>query len=141
MPIYHKLGKIPSKRHIQFPNPKGGIYYEQLFGTIGFDGMSCLMYHIHRPTMVKEILSEKDVAPEVAVEKSMKARLLTGYDIAPQDDYLDSRTPILVNSDIHISLAAPRQSLTIYFYKNVDADELIFVHEGSGISVIPGRTS
>ena len=23
MPIYHKVGKIPQKRHTQFPNPKG----------------------------------------------------------------------------------------------------------------------
>jgi nucleotide-binding universal stress UspA family protein len=40
MPIYHKLGKLPSKRHTQFRNDKGDLYYEQLFGTIGFDGMS-----------------------------------------------------------------------------------------------------
>ncbi|MFY7910672.1 MAG: homogentisate 1,2-dioxygenase, partial [Emticicia sp.] len=52
MPIYHKLGKIPAKRHIQFEKPDGGLYYEQLFGTIGFDGMASLMYHIHRPTQV-----------------------------------------------------------------------------------------
>ncbi len=37
-----------------------------------------------------------------------------------------------MNSDCHISLAAPQQSLTDYFYKNADADEMIFVHEGSG---------
>jgi homogentisate 1,2-dioxygenase len=29
-------------------------------------------------------------------------------------------------------LASPQQSMTDYFYKNTDADELIFVHEGSG---------
>ena len=49
MPIYHKLGKIPSKRHTIFEKPGGGLYYEQLFGTIGFDGMSSLLYHLHRP--------------------------------------------------------------------------------------------
>ena len=40
MPIYHKLGKIPDKRHTQFRKPDGSLYAEQLFGTIGFDGMS-----------------------------------------------------------------------------------------------------
>lgn len=132
MPIYHKLGKIPSKRHTQFAKADGGLYYEQLFGTIGFDGMSSLMYHVHRPTMVKEILSETDVSPKIAVEKGIKARLLKGFEVPPKEDFLESRTRMLVNSDVHISLAAPRHSLTTYFYKNADADELLFVHRGSG---------
>jgi homogentisate 1,2-dioxygenase len=132
MPIYHKLGKIPSKRHTQFEKPDGKLYYEQLFGTIGFDGMSSLMYHVHRPTMVKEILSETDVSPKIAVEKGIKARLLKGFEVSPKEDYLESRTRLLINSDVHISLAAPRQSLTSYFYKNADADELLFIHRGSG---------
>lgn len=132
MPIYHKLGKIPHKRHTQFRNPQGGLYYEQLFGTIGFDGMASLMYHIHRPTMVKEILSETPVMPKIAVEKSLKSRLLKGFEVLPQDDFLDSRTPLLVNSDIHIGLAAPRKSLRQYFYKNADADEMLFIHQGTG---------
>lgn len=132
MPIYHKLGKIPSKRHTQFEKPNGGLYYEQLFGTIGFDGMSSLMYHVHRPTMVKEILSETDISPKIAVEKGIKARLLKGFEVPSKEDYLESRTRLLINSDVHISLAAPRQSLTSYFYKNADADELLFIHQGSG---------
>jgi homogentisate 1,2-dioxygenase len=132
MPIYHKLGKIPQKRHTQHRNTEGGLYYEQLFGTIGFDGMSSLMYHIHRPTMVKEILSETDVTPEIAVPKSIKARLLKGFEIQSKNDFLESRTPLLVNSDVHIGLAAPKQSLTKYFYKNADADEMLFIHQGTG---------
>ena len=132
MPIYHKLGKIPPKRHTQFEQTKGGIYYEQLFGTVGFDGMSSLMYQIYRPTMVKEILSETDISPKIAIQKHLKARLLKGFEVLPQNDFLESRTPVLVNSDVHISLAAPRKSMTNYFYKNADCDELIFVHQGSG---------
>jgi homogentisate 1,2-dioxygenase len=133
MPIYHKLGKIPPKRHTQFRKSDNQLYYEQLFGTIGFDGMSSLMYHIHRPTMVKEILSETDVSPRIAVAKSIKARLLKGFELKAEDDFLDSRKALLVNKDIHIGLAAPRQSLTLYFYKNADADEMLFIHKGTGI--------
>jgi len=132
MPIYHKLGKIPPKRHTQFEQTKGGIYYEQLFGTVGFDGMSSLMYQIYRPTMVKEILSETDISPKIAIQKHLKARLLKGFEVLPQNDFLESRTPVLANSDVNISLAAPRKSMTNYFYKNADCDELIFVHQGSG---------
>ena len=133
MPIYHKLGKVPPKRHTQFEQPGGGLYYEQLFGTIGFEGMSSLMYHVHRPTMVREIGVAVDLAPKIAVNRNMAARKLIGFQVASQDDYLESRVPLLVNADIHIGLAAPRQSLRDYFYKNADADELLFIHRGSGI--------
>ena len=40
--------------------------------------------------------------------------------------------PVLFNNDVHISLAAPTKSLTEYFYKNADADEMIFIHRGTG---------
>lgn len=132
MPIYHKLGKIPPKRHTQFEKPDGGLYYEQLFGTIGFDGMSSLLYHVNRPTMVSEIDEAIDVSPRIAIKKNITSRLLKGFEVSPEDDYLESRKAVLVNNDVHVSLAAPRKSLTDYFYKNADADEMIFVHRGSG---------
>ena len=132
MPIYHKLGQIPSKRHIQFNKADGTLYYEQLFGTVGFDGMSSLLYHTHRPTMVKEILSTKDVAPKIAVKKSITSRKLISFDVAPEDDFLEARVPLLVNNDIHIGVAAPRHSMKKYFYKNADADEMLFIHKGTG---------
>jgi homogentisate 1,2-dioxygenase len=132
MPIYHKLGQIPAKRHVQFRKPEGGLYYEQLFGTVGFDGMASLLYQVYRPTMVKEVLSETEVAPKIAVAKNIQARLLKGFEVEPQLDFLASRVPLLVNSDIHIGLAAPQQSLRTYFYKNADADELLFIHRGRG---------
>jgi len=132
MPIYHKLGQIPPKRHTQFRKPDGNLYYEQLFGTIGFDGMSSLLYHVDRPTKVKEIIGSKDVSPKIAVQKNIAARKLIGFNIEPQNDFLESREPLLVNSDIHIGVAAPKNSLRSYFYKNADADELLFIHKGSG---------
>jgi len=132
MPIYHKLGKIPQKRHTQFEKPNGGLYYEQLFGTIGFDGMSSLSYHVHRPTQVKEIGEALDVNPKIAVEKNITSRKFIGFDVAPKDDFLESREPLLVNNDVHVGLAAPKKSLTEYFYKNADADEMLFIHKGSG---------
>jgi homogentisate 1,2-dioxygenase len=52
--------------------------------------------------------------------------------VAPQDDYLESRKIVLTNSDCHIVLASPRKSMTDYFYKNTDSDEVIFIHKGTG---------
>ena len=132
MPVYHSLGDIPQKRHTQFKKPDGGLYYEQLFGTIGFDGMSSLLYHIHRPTQVVSIGDPVDLTPKIAVEKNITSRMLMGFDITAETDYLEARKPLLVNGDIHIGLAAPKSSTTDYFYKNADADELIFIHRGSG---------
>lgn len=132
MPIYHRLGKVPAKRHTIFEKPGGGLHYEQLFGTIGFDGMSSLLYHLRRPTMVKSIGKSTDQSPKIAVEKNMKSLKFIGFDIEAKADFLDSRVPLLVNNDIHIGLAAPKESLTRYFYKNADADELLFIHKGSG---------
>ncbi len=132
MPFYHALGNIPPKRHTQFRKPDGSLYAEQLFGTIGFDGMYSNIYHEHRPTQVKEILSQKSVAPKIAKANNIQSYRMKGFDVPPCDDYLESRTPVLTNSDCTIILAAPRNSVTEYFYKNTDADELIFIHKGSG---------
>jgi homogentisate 1,2-dioxygenase len=132
MPFYQKLGKIPHKRHTVFRQENGELYHEQLFGTAGFDGMSTLMYHIQPPTVIKEVRGQKDIAPEVAVERNMLPRSFKGYQITPSKDYLESRNPILVNSDVYIELAAPQASMTDYFYKNADADEVIFIHRGKG---------
>jgi homogentisate 1,2-dioxygenase len=132
MPIYHKLGSIPPKRHTVFNKPNGELYYEQLFGTVGFDGMASLSYHHHRPTMVKEIGKSIDIKPKIAIAENIHSRKLISFDVAPNSDYLQSRTPLLVNSDVIISVAAPSQSLTTYFYKNADADEVLFIHKGSG---------
>ncbi|PCE65977.1 homogentisate 1,2-dioxygenase [Sediminicola luteus] len=132
MPLYHTLGKIPHKRHTTFKKPDGNLYYEQLFGTIGFDGMSSLMYHVHRPTMVKSVGDAIDMSPKAAVANNITSRMLKGFDIDPADDFLESRKVVLFNGDCHIAVAAPRKSMTDYFYKNTDADELIFVHKGTG---------
>lgn len=133
MPFYHTLGKIPPKRHTVFRKSDGSLYYEQLFGTEGFSGVSSLLYHHYRPTMVKEIHRAIDLTPKAAVTHNITSRMLRGWDVAPEDDFLDSRAIVLFNNDINIALAAPRQSMSDYFYKNADCDELIFVHKGAGV--------
>jgi len=78
MPFYHKLGEIPHKRHTTFRKKDGDSHYEELFGTIGFDGMSSLLYHLHRPTQVKKIAESYSVAPEIEVKKNLSINLLFG---------------------------------------------------------------
>ena len=133
MPYYYSLGNIPHKRHTQFRKPDGNLYSEQLFSTEGFSNDYSLLYHIHPPTQIIRTEPSIPVAPVIAEENMLKHRSFEGFKVQPEDDFLQSRQAILVNNDCHIVLAAPRQSMTRYFYKNADADEMIFVHEGSGV--------
>ena len=133
MAHYYSLGNIPHKRHTQFRRPDGELYSEQLFSTEGFSNDYSLLYHIYPPTEIIKTDEPINVQPEIAEEKMLKHRSLEGFNIKPEKDYLQSRKAVLVNNDCHIVLAAPQQSMTDYFYKNADADEMIFVHEGNGI--------
>lgn len=133
MPHYHKSGQIPPKRHTQFRKPDGSLYAEQLVSTEGFSDAYSTTYHNYPPTMVKSIDPPIDVKPEISVRNNMQCRSFQGFKVAPADDYLKSRSPVLVNTDVCIILASPRHSMEKYFFKNSQATEMIFVHEGSGI--------
>ncbi len=133
MPHYYTLGKIPHKRHTQFRKPDGGLYSEQLFSTEGFSDDYSLLYHCHPPTQIIKTEPQVDVSPQIAEEKMLQHRCFEGFNIKPGGDFLQSRIPVLVNSDCHIVLAAPQSGTGNYFYKNTDGDEMIFVHEGSGV--------
>ncbi|WP_245975207.1 homogentisate 1,2-dioxygenase [Deminuibacter soli] len=123
---------MPHKRHTQFRKPDGSLYAEQLFSTEGFSSDYSLLYHCHPPTRIIRTEAPYDVMPNIAEEKMLKHRSFEGFKIQPHADFLKSRVPVLVNNDCHIVLAAPSHSLKDYFYKNADADEMLFVHEGSG---------
>jgi homogentisate 1,2-dioxygenase len=133
MPSYYKLGEIPHKRHTQFRKPDGSLYSEQLFSTEGFSNDYSLLYHVYPPTQIIKTEKPVNVTPQIAEEGMLRHRSFEAFKIKPEKDFLDSRIPVLVNNDVHILLAAPQQSTTEYFYKNADADELIFIHEGSGV--------
>ena len=149
MPHYHKLGQIPPKRHIQFRKPDGNLYAEQLVSTEGFSAEYSLVYHCYPPTVVTKIDEPLSIAPDITVEKNMKHRSFQGFRIEPNEGYMNSRVPVLVNEDCYIILAAPKRWGTwqsavssqhsasandsLYFFKNSDAHEMIFVHEGEGV--------
>ena len=133
MPFYNKSGNIPEKRHIQFRKPDGTLYHEELFSTEGFSNTYSLLYHLYPPTIVSKKEKPFSVRPEIAVEKNLAALSFQGFQLPAEDQYLDSRVVLFMNNDLRIGLAAPRLSMTDHFFKNADADEMIFVHEGSGL--------
>ncbi|AFC26475.1 homogentisate 1,2-dioxygenase [Saprospira grandis] len=130
---YYQLGKIPPKRHTQFRKEDGSLYQEELFSTEGFSDIYSNIYHLYPPTQIKQLGEPYSVAPKLKKDNQLKPRCLMGFEVQPEADYLKSRKVILANDDCKVILAAPQQSLTDYFFKNADADEMIFVHEGKGV--------
>ncbi len=133
MPHFQTRGLVPHKRHTVFRKADGGLYAEELVSTEGFSDVYSLIYHTWPPTMVMHIGEAVDVAPKVALKSNMQHRSFRGFDVKAADDFLDSRVHVLVNNDVYISLAAPRKSMTGYFYKNSQADEMLFIHRGKGV--------
>ncbi len=133
MPFYYRLGKIPQKRHTQFRKEDGSLYSEELISTEGFSSLYSLVYHSHPPTLVKEVEEPINAEPVAALPKNLKNRSFLTFKTKPTDDFLSSRVVMLYNKDVYITCAAPKKSMTDYFYKNADADEVIFIHEGSGV--------
>ncbi len=130
---YHSMGRIPAKRHTQFRKPDGALYQEQLFSTEGFSDLYSLLYHCNPPTQIRQVDDPISVKPETIHDRQLKHRCLKGFHVPPQMDYLKSRVPVLVNEDCKLILSAPLKSQKDYFFKNADADEVIFIHEGQGL--------
>jgi homogentisate 1,2-dioxygenase len=132
MAFYYKLGDIPHKRHTQFRQPDGSLYSEQLVGTLGFSGVSSLLYHKNPPTRITRIKDPVKYAPKVADTPLQPSHLKTLQLTTTGKDYLDARKTLLLNNDVAISICNPSERTMDYYYKNAMADEVVFVHEGSG---------
>ncbi len=133
MPYYASLGALPPKRHTQFRKKDGSLYAEQLFSTQGFSSEYSLLYHLHPPTEIVEAAAGKMIRPVALEDYRLIPRSFEGFGVLPEKTYLESRKVILFNGDCRIALAAPEAGTDDSFVKNAGADELIFIHEGSGI--------
>ena len=130
MPIYQTRGVIPHKRHTVYRKPNGELFAEELVSTEGFSSIYSLIYHAHPPTLVKDIGEPYSVEPKVAMPKNMQHRSYLTFG-GFEADYIKSRKILLMNSDVQLGTQAPSASME-YFFKNADADEILFIHEGSG---------
>jgi homogentisate 1,2-dioxygenase len=132
MSYYYKLGSIPHKRHTQFRKPDGSLYHEELMGTRGFSGIQSLLYHLHPPTQIQKIGAEKTVDIAYAEQCSLHHRHLRTATVAAGGDAVASRVPMMANADVCISVARPTEAMK-YWYRFAHGDEVIFIHEGSGV--------
>ena len=133
MTYYHKLGKIPPKRHIQFRKPDGELYKEELVSSKGFSGIYSNLYHLTAPTKVKQIVEPDKIELKLVKDSPLKqVHLNTSKVTSTGRDYLDARKVLLVNNDVSLALCCPENKSTDYFYKNAEGDEVIFIHDGNG---------
>lgn len=132
MPFYQRIGQVPPKRHTQFRKPDGSLYAEELISTEGFSSIYSIVYHNYPPTMIKQIGKSIDISPKYVTTDNITPRCLQGFNVQPKDEYLESRVVLFGNNDVNVAVAAPKKSMTDYFFKNSEGDEIIFVHRGSG---------
>jgi homogentisate 1,2-dioxygenase len=132
MPYYHTLGTIPRKRHIAFRKPDGGLYAEELMGHEGFHGTSSLLYHAHPPTTVKSVRRVKEMELEADPDETLHHRHFLTSRVKPGGSPTMDRIPLLFNSDIAMLYVEPTKE-DEFFYRNAQADELVYVSKGTGI--------
>ncbi|MGA8944056.1 MAG: homogentisate 1,2-dioxygenase [Thermoactinomyces sp.] len=132
MPFYHRLGKVPPKRHIQFRQPDGRLYKEEVMGTKGFSGKASILYHLNPPTQVSAARWIRSWSVPLAEEEANYHRHLLTFQAQGGKDPIDGRIYWLVNEDVAIATASPAEPMS-YFFRNGDGDEIIFVHEGEGV--------
>ena len=136
MPVYHHLGEVPSKRHKIYKKPSGGLYSEELMGTMGFSGPSSLLYHACRPTAVRALRTLKDLSWNYAPTEPLRHRHFRTNLFEKKGDAVLDRTPILFNHDVSLDFARPRAGESP-FYRNAQGDEVVYVSEGSGLLESP----
>ena len=111
-------GKIAAQAHVGVPE---GTVEEEL-GRDGFSGRYAHLYRAHAPVGWTRI------------EGPLRPRAYDGRKFEPPadgGDYLASRAALLAGDDCRIHLAVLTAPMP-YAFRNADADELLFVHEGAG---------
>ena len=139
MPFYVRAGEVPPKRHIQFRRPDGGLYAEELFSTKGFESVYSLLYHLRPPTATLDVKPWKRRGVRLEQNEPLRNRHFKTAGIETAGDAIESRVPLLGNSDLLISLANATQPMQ-YFYRNTGGDELLFIHHGNGSLETPFGT-
>jgi homogentisate 1,2-dioxygenase len=131
MPFYIQRGKIPSKRHIAFKKDNGELYREELFSTHGFSNSYSNKYHHNMPTKVVRIEPYS-----INHGEEWQDTLLQNYKVHTQQsessgNFYSARRSQVFNQDVAMYTAKVTED-SDSFYRNAYADEIVFVHAGTG---------
>ncbi len=132
MPFYHKLGKLPHKRHTTYHKPDGSLFREEVMGMEGFSGIQSILYHHNMPTQVLNVEKLADLRPNYIEFGALRHRQLVTKEFPAGGDPISGRRVLMGNSDVTIGVSRPTASMD-YFYRNGQAYEVWFVHEGLGV--------
>jgi len=133
MPFYQKLGQIPPKRHTQFRQPDGSLYHEELVSSYGFSGVYSNLYHKVQPTKVSKLLDAEPCPLLIAYDYHLKqTHLKTSGLQHTGNDFLQARLPLLANQECVLSVLYTDKLDMPYYYKNGEADEVLYIHDGEG---------
>ena len=132
MPIYHRLGELPRKRHITLRKGDGGIHYEELIGNKGVDGPSSLLDHLRLPTAVRSVKTLRGLAWAAEPERVVRHRHFRTGPLETGPSPVLDRVPLLFNSDVALSMVRPEKA-DDFVYRNGQGDELVYVVEGEGV--------
>src|SRR6187431_496200 len=103
MPVYHRLGDVPPKRHSIYRRPDGELYSEELMGNKGFVGPSSLLYHLERPTQVLRVHTIAELDWSTELNRCLKHRHFRTHRLHPGNSLISGRIPLLFNSDVALS--------------------------------------
>ena len=132
MPYYHRLGQVPPKRHIQFRKADGGLYREEVMGLEGFSGLESILYHHFLPPRVVKVEDLGPAATDYADFGPLRHRAFATGEVPAGGDAVSARRVLLGNKDVTLGLSRPTRSMD-YFYRNGQAYEVWFTHEGHGV--------
>jgi len=132
MPFYLKKGSVPDKRHIQHRDKNGNLYQEELISREGFSDIYSNVYHIHPPTRISNYGEFKEIKISPLENYTHRHRHWETYKLPVKGNWVEDRKVLAYNNDVVMSISKPDKN-TNFFYRNANADEMIFVHKGSGI--------
>ncbi len=132
--FYVSRGKVPHKRHTQYRSRGGSLYAEELFGVEGFVGRSSLLYHAVPPTRTHRVAAIGPVTLDEADDGVHRHRLIDTAGLPAHGDAITGRVPLFFNADVTVGVVRPADPMPeTVFYRNGEADEMLFIHEGKGL--------
>jgi homogentisate 1,2-dioxygenase len=128
---YHQLGEVPPKRHTQF-RENGTLLTEEVMGFEGFSGNESILYHLWSPCRVREVGEFEPIVREEWIPETHVHRHTVTGPVQRIGDPINGRQLLQYNGDVEISICKPADE-TECFFRDGEGDEVIFVHEGSGV--------
>lgn len=132
------FGELPPKHHTVLRGPDGALRWEECITRQGFDGPYTLAYHARRPHEARVVEAGHGWAAPIDADalRPLARRHYRSQDLPTGGPAVDARVPLLFNQDVVIGVAKVDAPDPVYVV-NGDGDELLWVHEGSGLLRTP----